>query len=169
MQSPEKSKILVIDGPDGLLRKTVSPFLDGLPTVYEVCGHLYEAVRVLSDLPSDMPVIAAGSAGELLRENGSFFTFLSKRPNILCISLDPIGLDYSYSIRQAIWKGQLLICRTQEEMQQALGWAVMGSAEQKPGIHPPQDSSRPGRSLKKPEHIISPEELDALFHPKRSL
>lgn len=168
MQSPEKRKILIIDGPDGLLHKSISGLLDDLDAAYEPCEHLYEAVCALSDIPADMPVIAAGSAGEFLRENGSFFIFLSKRPNILCLSLDPAGLDYSYSIRQAIWKGQLLVCRTQEEMRQALCWALRGHREQKPGLDSAGKASHTGHSVKKTDYKISQEEMEALFHPEGS-
>ncbi len=166
MNSPMKSKILIIDPPQGLVRTAVMSLFDGMEAVCEVCDHLYEAVSILADMPAERPVIAAGAVGELIAENGSFFSFLAKHPNFLCISLDPIGLDWPYFIRQAVWRGQLLICRTPEEMQQAFRWALDGR-----GVRESQPSAAwavtpPAQAAPKAELHISPEELDALFNPE---
>lgn len=161
MQPPEIGKILIIDGPDSLLRSALSPVYEDLEGVCEPCEHLYEAVGILSAIPADLPVIAAGTASEFMTENGSFFAFLAKRPNVLCIALDPAGRDYPYPLRQAIWHGQFLVCRTEEDMRQALQWALRGTG--KPKTMPGQ-TMRP-KPLERIEYQLSPEELNALFNP----
>jgi hypothetical protein len=161
MQPPEIGKILIIEGPDGLLRSAVSPVFDGLAGICEPCEHLYEAVGILSDTPTGTPVIAAGTACEFMKENGSFFTFLTKRPNVLCIALDPAGREYPYPLRQAIWHGQLLVCRSQEDMRQTLLWAVQGTCKTK--ILSSQAGGQ--KPLERSEYQLSQEELDALFNP----
>ncbi len=162
MQPPEIGKILIIDGPDGLLRSVISPVLDGFAGICEPCEHLYEAVRILSDTPAGLPVITAGTAAEFLKENGSFFTFLTRRPNILCIALDPFGREYPYPLRQAIWHGQFLVCRSEEGLRQALRWALQGPDRTK--ILSCQ--TRFQKSLEPSEYRLSREELDALFNPE---
>jgi hypothetical protein len=161
MQPPEIAKILIIDEPDGPLWSSLSVVFNGFTGICELCKHLYEAVSILSDTPAGVPVIATGMANEFMKENGSFFAFLGKRPNLLCIALDPIDRDYPYPVRQAIWHGQFLVCSSQEEVRQALLWSAQGTCKIKTLSSQPEDA----KPIKRNEYQISQEELDALFNP----
>lgn len=160
MQSPEKCKILLIDGQNDIFQAALRQVPQCQRQEQLQCAHLYEAVSILSDLPEELPLITAGMIGEFMRENGSFFSLLSKRSNLLCIALDPFTRDYPYLLRQAIWNGQLLICKSLEEMEQALCMALTES----PSAH--SNHRLPEKLTEAMDYKVSLEELNALFNPE---
>lgn len=161
MKSQQIGIILIIDGSDDFLWSDISPIFDGLMGICERCGHLYEAISILSGTPEGTPVTIAGMANEFMKETGSFFTFLNKYPNLFCIALDPVGRDYPYPLRQAIWHGQFLICRSKEDLLHALLWTVENSCQR--AILSSQ--TKGPKPLERSEYQLSQEEMDALFNP----
>lgn len=155
MQSPKISKILFVNGTDKLLPLS-SACLADFKGCKDVCNNLYEAVRVLAGLSDDTGVLLIAPLKELLKENGSFLSFLERHPNIRCLALHPNRQEYPRTLQQAIWEGKLWPCSGEDALPEAIRWITEHSRQG------PADKQNPSPE---PDPIsISPEELKALFN-----
>lgn len=154
MDIPAVSKILILDGSERVFGSLSYPA--EWEERRENCANLYEAVRILSSFSEEGLVVFIAPPKELIKENGSFLTFLKHRPFIRCIALQPDSSVLPAELQQAIWEGVVLPCSKNTPLAEAVRWAAESGRNNTP---------EQMQNFSEADGVrISPEELDALFH-----
>jgi hypothetical protein len=152
MDEPTARKILILDTAERVFGMPACPTVGQEHP--EVCSNLYEAARILSAL-SEKEVILIAPAKDLIKENGSFLTFLKRRPFVRCIAVLPEHGTYPEILQKAIWERTVLPCLPNASLQEI----VRQAAELRTNT-----TSETGKARSELDSFrISPEELEALF------